>query len=508
MPEKYPPGPRDGLWGITYVGRFQTAPLEFAAEVARTYGDFAFVRLGWIRLYLVNRPELIREVLASKVKSFPKLRRQMRALRKIEGNGLVVADTEPWKRHRPIVQGAFHARYFTRYAQVVVDYTRRRIDRWSPGASFDMADQMNQLALEIIAKVVFNVDWSDRAGVLRDAIHVFREYMQREVSGSIVLPDWLSGPGRRRQQRAVRAVDQLIWKLIRARQSSSSSPSEDMLSLMLSAARAISEGPPISDLEIRDEAATLFVAGHDTTSAALAWFWYLLAQHPEVEGRVLAEVDAVLGGRPATFDDVPRLRYTEMVVRESMRLYPASAFLFGRQAVEDVALGGYTIPRGSWVFISPYIVHRDPRFFQDPLRFDPERFAPGRIDAIPPYAYLPFGGGPRICIGNHFAITEIVLLAATVLQRFRVLLEQKNVKPELEIVLRPKGGLPMRLISREGADSVPGQNPASLLDRSLPQRLDHPHGPFFPHFPVRQSGVRPETPESKALHRMSPPQDQ
>src|SRR5438093_3785680 len=165
---------------------------------------------------------------------------------------------------------------------------------------------------------------------------------------------------------------------------------------MLAAASKVHPDAPITDAEIRDEAATLFVAGHDTTSAALAWFWYLLSQHPEAERRVLQEVDTVLGDRPAASDDVPRLRYLEMVVRESMRLYPVAGFLFGREAVEEVELGGYTLPRGSWVFIAPYIVHRDKRLFPNPEVFDPERFAPGRSDTIPPYAYIPFGGGPRI----------------------------------------------------------------------------------------------------------------
>ena len=184
------------------------------------------------------------------------------------------------------------------------------------------------------------------------------------------------------------------------------------------------------------------MAGHDTTSASLAWFWYLLARHPEAERRVLAEVDAVLGDRPATYEDVPRLRYTEMTVRESMRLYPAAGFLFTREAVEDVEVGGYTLPRGSWLVISPYVLHRDPDLFTDPEAFDPERFAPGRVDEIPSYAYLPFGGGPRICIGNSLATMEIVLVAATVLQKYRVLLapDQAEVEPEVEVVFRPRGG--------------------------------------------------------------------
>jgi cytochrome P450 len=178
--------------------------------------------------------------------------------------------------------------------------------------------------------------------------------------------------------------------------------------------------------------------------------WYALARDPEAQTRVREEVDAVLGGRAATYDDVPRLRYTEMVVKESLRLYPPSAFLFARQAVEDVELGGYLIRRGGWVFISPYVMHRDRRNFKDPEVFDPGRFAPGRADEVPAYAYLPFGGGPRICIGSALATMEVVLVAATVLQRFHVGLApgEPEVESEMEIVLRPKGGLPLRLTAR------------------------------------------------------------
>ncbi|HEY1379118.1 MAG TPA: cytochrome P450 [Gemmataceae bacterium] len=453
MARHHPPGPQDRLFGLSFYRPLRTDPLAFAEHVAREYGDFAHVRVGWVRLYFVSRPELIREVLTTKVKSFHKLGRQMRALRKIEGDGLVVAEGDTWARHRPVVQGSFHARHFRRYAATIVEYTRRRLDRWPAGESFDLAAEMNELALEIIAKLVFDTDLSGQAARLRDAVHDFRTAMQREADAPVPLPDWLPLPAKRRQRRAVRQVDDLIWTHIRDRRDNG--PRDDILSQMLAAASAAHPDDPVTDAEIRDEAATLFVAGHDTTSAALAWFWYVLTQHPGVERRVLREVDAVLGDRPATGGDLPRLRYLEMVVKESMRLYPAAGFLFGREVVEDVELGGYPIRRGSWVFIAPYVVHRDPRSFPDPDVFDPERFAPSRLADIPPYAYIPFGGGPRICIGNALATAQIVLLAATVLQRFRVALDQGPPEIEMEIVVRPKGGLRARVAPRFAARRLP-----------------------------------------------------
>lgn len=446
MNTQLPPGPRDRMFGVSFHKPMQADPLGFAQKVAQEYGDFSAVRIGWVRLYFVNRPELIREVLATKVKSFRKLTRQMKALRKIEGDGLVVAEGATWSRHRPLVQGSFHNRHFARYADAVIDCTQQRLARWQPEQSFDLAGEMNELALQIISRLVFDVHVAEEATVLRDAVHTFRQAMQQEVGSPIPLPDWLPLPSKIRQRQALAVVNDFIWGHIRERRASGAF-GQDMLSQILTAAAQFPE-QGITDTEIRDEVATLFVAGHDTTSAAMAWFWYALSQAPDVERRVLEEVDA-LGKRPLSQTDLPRLKYLEMVVKESMRLYPASSFLFGREAIEDVELGGYTLKKGSWVFIAPYIVQRDARNFPNPEVFDPERFAPERIDQIPPYSYIPFGGGPRTCIGNSLAIMEFVLLAATVLQKYRLTLDQGPPEMELEIVLRPKGGLRMRAEPRQ-----------------------------------------------------------
>jgi cytochrome P450 len=448
MNSNYPPGPRDGVLGITFHRSLQADPLGFALRMAQEYGDFSFARVGWARIYFVNRPELIRDVLATRVNSFRKLGRQMRALRKIEGEGLVVSEGATWARHRPVVQGSFHARRMGAYADVVVEHTLRRLARWTPDEPFDLAAEMNELALEIIARVVFGADLAAQAGRLRDAVHVARAAMQKDISSAASLPDWLPTPGKLRQRRALRTLDRLVWDLIRERRASGAAR-DDMLGQMLAAAARLDLPAPISDAEIRDEAATLFVAGHDTTSASLAWLWYALSRNPPVERRIVRELEAALGDRPPTLEDLPRLKYLEMTVKETMRFYPASAFLFGREAVEDVELGGFALKRGAWVFISPYVVQHDPRNYPDPEHFDPERFSPERLQEIPPYSYLPFGGGPRICIGNAFAVMEMVLVAATILQKYRVQLEQEPPKIELEVVMRPKGGLRMRAIPRE-----------------------------------------------------------
>lgn len=450
----YPPGPRDGRFGMSFYGPMSRDPLAFAVRVARDHGDFAFVRIGWARIYFVNRPELIRQILVTRVPKLPKATRQMRALRKVEGDGLVVSENPIWARHRPVVQDSFHHRHFERYAEIVVESTKRRLDQWPQNNSFDLASDANEMALEIMARIVFGVDLTEQAAELRDAVHEFRVQMVREVSSRFVLPDWLPLPGKIRQKRAIRKIDNLIWSLIRERQDNSI-VGLDMLSQILAAVT----GRPdlhVTTPEVRDEAATLFIAGHDSTSASLAWLWYCMTAHPHIQDRAIEEIDQ-LGGKTVEFADIARLKYLEMAVKESMRLYPATGFLYSREPREDMELGGHTLKRGSWVFISPFIVQRNPAYFAEPETFDPERFAPGRSDEIAPYTYLNFGAGPRVCVGKNLATMQITLIAATTLQRFRLVLDQEKVEPELEIFLRPKGGLKMIAIPRTPAcRSEPG----------------------------------------------------
>jgi cytochrome P450 len=443
-----PPGPRDRFFGITFYRPLTADPLAFAAKLAKDYGDFVHVRIGLLDLYFVSRPDLIRDVLSIKTKSFRKLGRQMRALRRMEGDGLVISEGETWARHRQLVQGSFHAPHLPTYARVIVEYTQRRLESWKADAPFDMAAEMNELALEVTAKLIFDLDTSTQAARLRQAVHLFRIEMQREISAPFALPDWVPLPSKLRQRRAVRMLDDWIWGQIREHRARGAS-NNDILAQMLTSAASLHPDAPITDTEIRDEAATLFIAGHETTSASMAWFWYLLAQHPEVEQRVLHEIDHVLGNRLPVSDDLTALRYLEMVVRESLRLYPASAFLYWREAVEDVKVDGHTLSPGSWVVIAPYILHRDERLFPNADAFDPERFAPGRSEEIAPYAYIPFGAGPRSCIGNKLSMALITLVAATVLQRFRLALDQPPAGMELEVVLRPKGALQMRALARQ-----------------------------------------------------------
>lgn len=449
MGREYPPGPRDWCCGFALARRFTKHPLEFITDLSRNYGDLAYFRIGLYRFYVANHPALVREVLVQKAKQFPKQAASTRVLSQIDGQGLAVSQGDFWLRQRRLVQPAFHTRRLGRYADITVEYTRRLTERWRPGVVLNVADEMTHLALDVIARALFDVEVGGQVDQLREAVRIFAETLYREVSAPFVLPDWLPLPSKRRKRWAIRTVDTLIRDIIRARRAAKEDRG-DLLSMLLLAVDEGADGTGMTDEQARDEAVTLFRAGHDATAAGLVWTWYLIADHPEVEARLLEEVDAVLGTRPATYSDLPRLRYTEMVVKESMRLYPPTWALFGREPADDVELGGYTLPRRSLVFIFPWGIQRNPRFFEDAEKFDPGRFGEDRIAALTPDAYIPFGLGPHVCIGAGFATMQMVLTVATVLQRFRLELapNQGTVEPEPHIAIRPRGGLHMVPVSR------------------------------------------------------------
>jgi cytochrome P450 len=263
-----------------------------------------------------------------------------------------------------------------------------------------------------------------------------------EMTHALRLPTWLPTPYQRRKRWAMRLLDDTIRRIIRERRATGEDRG-DLLSMLLLAVDNEDDGQGMTDEQARDEAMTLLLAGHDTTAAGLVWTWYLLARHPEVAARVVEEIDQVLGDRTATAADVPQLRYTEMVLKESLRMYPPAIGTFNRQAITDVEIGGYLLKKGALVHILSYVLHHDERWFPEPERFDPERFAPGRVEAIPPYAYVPFGAGPRVCIGNTFAMLEMTLILATILRQFHPTLAPGQGKPRrlVQMSLRPEGGL-------------------------------------------------------------------
>jgi len=452
MKTHYPPGPRDWFFGLTIGLRSLREPLAFLQEMARDYGDIAHVHVGPYHTYLINHPNLIREVLVSKGKSFVKWEAQKRVFRKIDGDGLINSEGDFWLRQRRLIQKAFQHRRLGRYAEMTVELTRRRLDRWTAGRAINLDREMSELAVEIAGETLFGVDLRDQAAWLGELAEILRETFIREFLAPIPLPDWLPLPSKRRMRRAIRELDAFITGIIRDRRASGEDKG-DLLSMLLLAVDEQGDGTGMTDRQARDEAVTLFNAGHDSTSAALAWTCYFIARDPGVQERLRNEVEAVLGGRVATFQVLPCLTFADTVVKESLRICPPTSALFTRQAVAEVEIGGYRLAPRSLVAMSPYVTQRDPRWFPEPERFDPDRFGPGRVEHIPENAYFPFGAGPHVCIGNTFAMMEITLIVATLVQRFHLELApgQENLAPELKVSLRPKGGVWVKPIERAPA---------------------------------------------------------
>jgi cytochrome P450 len=455
MKTNYPPGPRDWCFGLTIGLRSLRDPLAFLQDMARRYGDMAHLQVGSIHSYVINHPSLIREALVTKGKSFRKWERQTRVFRKIDGNGLINSEGAFWLKQRRLIQKAFQRHRLGRYADTAVELTQRRLDRWTAGKAINLDQEMSELALEIAGKTLFGVDLRDQAAGLGETAEILRQTFNREFLAVVPLPDWLPLPSKRRLRCAIWDLDTFIIGIIGERRVSAEDKG-DLLSMLLLAVDELGDGTGMTDQQARDEAVTLFNASHDSTSAALAWTCYFLARDPDVQERLRDELEIVLDGRVATLEDLPRLPFADQVVKESLRLCPPTAALFTREALTEVEIGGYRLARGSLVTLSPYVTQRDPRWFPEPERFDPDRFGPGRVEDIPEYAYFPFGAGPHVCVGNAFAMMEITLVVATLVQRFHLELMpgQEHLTPELKVSMRPKGGVWVKPVARTPAVPV------------------------------------------------------
>jgi cytochrome P450 len=395
---------------------------------------------------MVNTSELAHAVLVEHAADFEKTPYMRIYGRPLVGNGLLTSENEFHKRQRKLVAPPFQHRRIAEYADVMVSYSEQMQKEWANGATINIAREMSRLTLWIVGKVLFDADVLREADELGKALTIGMRRFNSEMSALVHIPLTWPTPGNRRVQKAIARLNATIYHMIEERRRSGVERG-DLLSMLLNA-RDEDDGSFMTDKQVRDEAMTLFLAGHETTAVALTWTWYLLTQHPNVYERIRDEVDRVLGGRSPTFADLPKLPYALQVLKESMRLYPP-AFGFARQAVRPVTIGNYELPAGILVLISPYAMHRRPDYFPDPERFDPERFTPEAEQRLPRYAYIPFGGGPRICIGNHFALVEAHLVLATLAQRVLFeLVPGQRIEPQPIVTLRPKNGIKMRVIHR------------------------------------------------------------
>ena len=445
-----PDGPRINL-PLAIISQFLPSafpfdPLAFGLNLARSYGDIAYYRIGPLRVYQVNHPDFVRWILVEQASKFQKPRLLKRAFRPFAGRGLLTNDGAFWRQQRKLIQPAFHHRQLAMYGDLMVAHAARMIESFEDGEVREIASEMAKLTLGIVVRTLFGADLPPEARGISRSMNAVLDAANHRVNYPFQLPLWVPTRRNLRERRAVAGMDSLLRTLVLTR-SASGEARDDLLSMLLAAVDEDS-GVGMSDQQLRDEMMTLFLAGHETTATALTWTWYLLARHPEVEAKLAEELCASLGGRTPAPADLPNLPYTEMVIRESLRLYPPGP-LFAREPIEDVTIGGYKVPAGSLVAVNPYALQRDPRFFEDPERFDPARFAPGWEERIPRYAYLPFGGGPRICIGNGFAMMEARLILATVAQRWQMsLATPAEIPPVQTITLRPRDPIRMRLQKR------------------------------------------------------------
>jgi cytochrome P450 len=433
-----PPGPR-GHWLLGSLPEIQRDMPQALLDVTRRYGGITRLRMGPVPMYLVADGDLIVEMLAKRPDEFRKSNRTYASLRGHLGRGLVTLEGDEHRRHRRLMQPVMHTRSVAAQAQTMVDLTRRQVRAWPDGSRVRLLDEMADLTLRIVCSALFRLDDDAEAEDLVGAVHEFAGSLNVTLRQAFPLPGWLPTRANRLRRASVRRVDELAYRLIRRRRASGADGG-DLLSLLLSAEDA--GRPGLSDVEVRDELLTMFFAGHETSAAALTWAWYLLGEHPSVAADLRAEIDAVVGSRDVGMADLPNLPRLGRVVKETLRLYPP-AWVFDRSPRHDLVLGGYAIPKGANVLFSPWVVHRDPRHWDAPAEFRPDRFA----GAAPPRAaYLPFGDGPRICLGNRFAEAEISLVLATMLPMVDLSrVDSGPVRPRGDATLRPDGGLDVRV---------------------------------------------------------------
>jgi cytochrome P450 len=400
------------------------------------YGDIVTMRYYSFRVYFISHPDYIEQVLVTDNRKFIK-GRILRKNRQLFGNGLLTSEGDFWLRQRRLAQPAFHRGRIASYADTMVRYASRIASEWSDGEERDLHAEMMRLTLSIVAKTLFDADVDREAKRVGHALEAIMR-LNSDFRKLILTPTWLPTPRKIRATIATAKLNRIIYRFIEERRASGVD-NGDLLSMLLAARD--DDGSRMTDRQLRDEAITIFLAGHETTANALAWTWMLLAQNPIVEAKLHEELDRVLGGRVPTVDDLPNLRYTNHVVTESLRLYPP-AWGMARIAIEDTEIAGYPIPKGCGVSLAQWVVHRDPRWFEAPLEFRPERWEGDLLKRLPRFAYFPFGGGPRQCIGNNFAVMEASLLLATLAQQFKIsLVPGKEIIPAASITLRPKTGI-------------------------------------------------------------------
>jgi len=435
--------------GLPLIGSlldFRRDRFSLALRVARQQGELAELGMGFFKLLMVSSPAAAHEVLVEKADAFKKSAGLSIFAKPLLGEGLLTSEREVHKRQRRMMAPVFAHKRIAGYGDVMVAKTETAAKRIASRATTDLADEMMRLTLDIVGKTLFDAELAGDASTIGTSLTQAMEQMMNALIRLVPLPPIVPPPGNLRMRRSVRSLDDVVFSMIRERRASGVDRG-DMLGMLL-ATRDADDGTVLDDREIRDQAMTIMLAGHETTANALAWTFYLLARNPEVRERLEREVDAVLGDRTATTQDLPQLPFTLQALKEAMRLYPP-AYVLGRTTTRDVTIGGARLAKGRVLLVNVAGIHRRPEAFANPDRFDPDRFAPERERKLPQLAYMPFGAGPRVCIGNHFALMEGHLILATLARKLRFeLLSTRPILAEPLVTLRPKGGVPVRVVAR------------------------------------------------------------
>jgi len=446
MPEppknSLPPGPGGSTFAFLFGDR-RRDPLAFFTKIAREYGDVSQLRLLNFRTLFINHPDDIEDVLVNKARKFEK-GRVMKANMRLFGEGLLTSEGDFWLRQRRLAQPAFHRARIAAYGATMVEYAERAMRGWKSGEVRDIHEDMMEITLQIVGKTLFNAELTRDAKEVGETMEVLLK-LAADFGKSILIPLWVPTPRNLRARMGIRRIEKIIGRII-AQKRAEASDTGDLLSMLL--AVRDEDGSRMTDKQLRDETITLFLAGHETTANALSWTIWLLAQNPAAEKKFFDELAGVLNGRAPNVEDMPKLTYAANILTESMRLYPP-AWGMARLVKEEVEVAGYKLVPGNGVACAQWVVHRDARWFDEPERFVPERWEGDLAKRLPRFAYFPFGGGPRQCIGNSFALMEATLILATIAQKFRFkLVEGHPVKPLASITLRPQHGIRATLEAR------------------------------------------------------------
>ncbi len=443
---QFPPGPK----GLPFVGMamaLRRDPLEGIRQIAREYGDIVRFHVMMQERILLNRPDLINQVLVIQHNKFHKSELTRRITVRMLGQGLLISEGEFWRRQRRLAQPAFHRGRINDYASTMLEIAEARVGGWRDGEARNIGQEMTSLTLDIAVRTLFGTTLPEEARGVGRAMTFLMRYSLRRQRLPFRIPENWPTPSNRRANRELEFIGSLVYRIISERQAEGNSGRHnDLLALLMGAMDE--DGTQMTPQQLHDEAMTLFLAGHETTAQMLSWTWFALSQNPQVEARLHEELDGVLGRRPIAAADFPRLPYLQAVMNEVLRLYPP-AYIMAREVIEPCEVGGYTMRPKATIIFSQWVMQRDPRFFDDPEAFRPERWLDGLIDRLPAGAYFPFGDGPRRCIGQGFALLEAAIVIATLARRFRFRLASgAEIIPEPLVTLRPRHGIPMTLHAR------------------------------------------------------------